>query len=398
MQYLAHQRVIMNIHQYHQRNQNPPPMREAQQQQHVVLPLRQEQPHVIPVFDDEDDDNHVARRVVVSRHCQRSNHISSNTNNTMARTFGIHHNITNHPDHGSVSNDQKPQQHPSRKQYSRLYERSLHRDASKSRNHNHLSHKEHMKDCIELFDNCYSASCQVGAAVVKREVIIVNQQLMSFRRRQEQLQHHQQQQHEELKRKVDIQNKKHQKRSLDEIEVATDHTKEEKDEESDTLTVHNTNYKNDNDNDIHTSDDGDCYQNRSMTLKKRRVSLLPKETDVGQKSNDVSDMMNFDIPNEHEEKEDEDESCDVTASSTTVTNAMVISQDERRSIWVRADRMKRLSCLFRQMQMIQKTIMNEMIESYNDDYCNDEASAYDEDDDVDNDRLNNNNDSDKKMT
>lgn len=371
MQYLAHQRVIMNIHQYHQRNENPPPMREAQRQQHVVLPLRQEQPHVIPVFDDEDDDTHLARRVVVSRHCQSSNHISSKTNNTMARTFGIHNNIMNHQDHGSVSNDQKPQQqHPSRKQHSRLYERSLHRDASKCRN-DHLSHKEHMKDCIELFDNCYSASCQVGAAVVKREVIIVNQQLMSFRRRQEQL-HQQQQQHKELKRVVDIQNKirKHQKRSLDEVEVANDHVKEEY-KESETLKVDNINYKTDNDNDMHTNDDGDCYQNSNMTpsMKKRRVSLMLKDTD---------------IPNEHEEKEDEDESCDVTASSTSVTNAMLISQEERRSIWVRAERMNRLSCLFRQMQMIQKTIMNEMIESYNDDYCNDEASAaYDEDDYVD---------------
>lgn len=143
--------------------------------------------------------------------------------------------------------------------------------------------------CIDLFERCYVATCQVGSTVVKREIHRVHQELASFFGDRHRLQPN--------NAVVNKKKRSFEEKGLDDDDVsASRNVTPSEDDNSDT-----------------------------MITKKRRISYLPKE---------------------------------MTEASATASTGE--EEHHRGLLWQRAHRMKRLSSLFRQMEMIQRTILYEM--------------------------------------
>jgi hypothetical protein len=388
----------MDVYQYEHRRHNAPPAARHEGHQRLIRmqpQQHQEQPHIIPLFDDEEDENRTCRAgaVLSSRcHCHHRmkhnlvsyscrdrvspHHIKSN----VPSSLGKYDNIMSNKDKEYAYPNKPPQRqiHCSRKKASQRqqdHERSIPHDF-------HPCHTQYMKDCIELFEQCYSASCQVGASVVKREVIIVNQKLLSFKNRQQrQAQQRQQKRHDE---------EGHRKRFLLDVNSKTSSTRPKRSSHDDGIKVNIRTELEDEKleesrdirmNSTKVEKGNDILYEQDSPMKRRRVSLMSKESDMSQ-----DNSCNEESDKDYDSSDSGSQGNFVEAGLAGIKPSMSAYhlEEERRSIWERADRMKRLSSLFRHMEAIQRNIMNEMKESYHRDYfhSNERSGQNHDDDDI----------------
>lgn len=302
----------MNIDQpYHQRNElavaPPPPLQQQEEDvlQNRIVPIRHphNQPHIIPMYDDKS--------------------IVSSGNSRRGRRHDHHRGTDPVMNRSHSSSDER---------------RRCQLPVASSSDGMMM-----MKDCIDLFEQCYDASCEVGSCIVKREIMIVNQRLLSFVHKP----HECDDDDDETSPPPSAKPPKKKKNRSSDVKNKSDETEEEGDvRREDALPTNDTDSHGGNSSSSSSSSNDDEDGNTPMT-KKRRISFLPEE-EMATRGHLASVRDNDDMVSRSTEEES------------------VCRHRRRRCLllWERANRMKRWSSLFRQMEHIQRTILQEMKESF----------------------------------